>query len=403
VARPRTLTLIMAGGAGGRLELLTKGRAKPAVPYAGVYRLIDFPLSNCLHSGFSDVWVIEQYNPASLADHLSNGRPWDLDRTQGGLLVLHPYLGEGPGGFHKGTADALWRNSGLIREFAPDALVVLSADAVYKLDYGPVVEQHLEEEADVTMVTTRVAQEDAGRYGVVQVNADGAITGYAYKPDEPNGNLITNEVFVFRPRTTLEALDGIAAESESEDGGGLTDFGDELLPRLVKQGSAREYPLDGYWRDVGTVASYWESHMDLLDEEPRFELDDPDWPILTYAGQRPPARIFSPAFVDRSMISPGAVVRGRVERSVLAPGVVVETGATVRDAVLLHGVVVRAGTTVEQAVLDAASEIGPGARVGEAGATRDGAPAITVVGAHERIAGGSRVVAGARVPSEDEG
>jgi glucose-1-phosphate adenylyltransferase len=387
----------MAGGAGGRLQALTASRAKPAVPYAGVYRLIDFPLSNCTHSGLSDVWVIEQYNPASLADHLSNGRPWDLDRTHGGLLVLHPYLGEGPGGFHRGTADSVWRNGGLIREFGPDALVILSADAVYRLDYTMVVERHLDAGAEVTMVTTEVAAEDAGRYGVVQVDG-GRVTEYAYKPDDPAGKLVSNEVFVLAPGPMLDLLDTIAAEDDED---ALTDFGDGLLPRLVDRGNAREHRFEDYWRDVGTVASYWESHMDLLGDPPAFELDQRDWAILTYAGQRPPARVYRPASVDGSMISPGVVVRGRVERSVLAPGVTVEAGATVRDAVLLHGVTVRDGATVEQAVLDTEVEVGREARVGEAGAATEDGPAITLVAAGERIRDGARIGAGARVPANE--
>src|ERR671921_789245 len=190
MARRRDLVLILAGGAGGRLELLTRTRAKPAVPFAGTHRLIDFPLSNCHNAGLHDVWVSQQFNPISLSDHLANGRPWDLDRTTGGLLLLQPRLGHDEReGFQQGTADSLWRNAPLIREYAPEALVVVSADAVYKLDYGALVEEHVEADADATMVTYEVDPGDAGRYGVVQVEG-GRVRDYEYKPEDPKGNVI---------------------------------------------------------------------------------------------------------------------------------------------------------------------------------------------------------------------
>src|SRR4051794_23190690 len=184
MALPRILVLVLAGGQGGRLELLTERRAKPAVPFAGVYRLIDFPLSNCEHSAIADVWVSVQFHPTSLAEHLSNGRPWDLDRTTGGLMTLPPYQGTDRGGWVSGTADLLWRQADLIREFGADTLVVVSSDAVYKLDYREVAEAHLGSGAEVTMVTTEVAADDASRYGIVRVGGDGRVTDYAYKPDE---------------------------------------------------------------------------------------------------------------------------------------------------------------------------------------------------------------------------
>lgn len=353
--------VVLAGGAGGRLGLLTERRAKPAVPYGGIYRLIDFPLSNCLHSGYEDVWVNEQFNPVSLSDHLANGRPWDLDRTEGGLLVLHPHLGSDRGGWHRGTADALWRNAALLRAFGADAIVVLSADAVYRLDYRDVVDGHLEAEADVTMVTTPVEPEDAGRYGVVQA-ADGRITDYVYKPDEPQGDLVSNEVFAFRPERLLDTLDEIA-EKAGDDSDELSDLGVALLPRLVADGHARQHPMPGYWRDVGTVDSYWEAHMDLLSPHPAFELDDQTWPILGRVRQRPPARVADTATLDTAYLSPGAVIRGHVEHSVIGPGVVVEQCATVRDAVLLDDVTISAGATVERAIVDIGHTVEPDARI----------------------------------------
>src|SRR3954453_22762567 len=261
---PRILVLVLAGGAGGRLELLTEQRAKPAVPFAGVYRLVDFPLSNCQHAQIADVWVSVQFHPASLSDHLANGRPWDLDRTTGGLMMLPPRQGDERGGWNEGTADPLWRHADLIRSARPDALVVVSADAVYKLDYRAVADAHLGSGAEVTMVTTEVSADDASRYGIVRVEGD-RVVDYAYKPDEPATTTATNEVFVFSPTETLDRLEAIAADVGEE---GLEDLGTHLLPAQTEDGGARAYSLEGYWRDVGTVPAYWQAHPDLLPREP---------------------------------------------------------------------------------------------------------------------------------------
>ena len=358
--RIRTLVLVLAGGAGGRLELLTHRRAKPAVSFAGTHRLIDFPLSNCLNAGLGDVWVAQQYNPHSLADHLANGRAWDLDRTAGGLVLLHPSEGnEGEEGFQSGTAEVVRSNAPKIREFAPHALVVVSADAVYTLDYDALVGEHMETGADVTMVTTEVEPGDAGRYGVVQAGG-GRVRDYVYKPDEPDGNLIATEVFVFSPEPLLGALDELADEAE------LEDLGHRLLPRLVEAGNAREHRFVDYWRDVGTIAAYWQAHAELTADDPPIDLDDPAWPVLTHASSnRAPAQVLAGAAIDSALLAPGSRVAGSVERSVIGRGAVVEAGATVRDAVVLPGAVVRGGATVERAVVDQGVDVR--ADVGEAG------------------------------------
>jgi glucose-1-phosphate adenylyltransferase len=388
--RTRTLVIVLAGGAGGRLELLTEERAKPAVPFAGTHRLIDFPLSNCHNAGLSDVWIVQQFNPISLSDHLANGRPWDLDRTIGGLLLLQPRLGAGDrGGFQTGTADALWRNAPLIREFGPEAVVVLSADAVYVQDYGALVEEHMSGDAAVTMVTTEVDPEEAGRYGVVQAR-DGTVRDYAYKPDEPAGNLVANEVFVFGPDPLLETLEELAREAGDDD---LDDLGDELLPRLVADGAARESRFTGYWRDVGTVDAYFECHQELLDDPPPIDLDDPSWPVLTRAPARhASARVLPEASVSGSMLAPGATVAGTVERTVIGRGAVIEAGAVVRDSVVLPGAIVRSGAEVVRAVLDDGVRIGRGAAVG----APDGA--VALIGMRSEVEDEQVVAAGARYP-----
>jgi len=392
MALPRILVLVLAGGAGGRLELLTENRAKPAVPFAGVYRLIDFALSNCQHSQIADVWVSVQFHPTSLSEHLANGRPWDLDRTSGGLMTLPPFLGTDRGGWATGTADSLWRQAELVRDFAPDALVVVSSDAVYKLDYREVVDAHLGSGAEVTMVTTEVAEDDASRYGIVQLGDGDRITDYAYKPDQPATTTATNEVFVFSPTATLDRLEALADEA-GEDG--LEDLGDHLLPAQTKEGLARAYRLDGYWRDVGTIPAYWQAHRDFLGEEPPIDLDEAGWPIHTRGGRHSAARVMKGAVVDQSLVSGGTRVAGEVRGSVLSPGVIVESGATVVDSVLLPGVRVRSGATVTRSVLDDGVEVGKGASVGGDGD-------ITLVGRRAKVKADSRVAAGARLPDPED-
>jgi glucose-1-phosphate adenylyltransferase len=363
--RPRVLVLVLAGGAGSRLDALTEVRAKPAVPYAGHYRLVDVPLSNALHAGLQHVWVVEQHHPASLSDHLSGGRAWDLDRTRGGLLVLHPHRGGAREGWHGGTADALWRQAPLVRELAPEVVVVVSADAVYRLDYDALAQEHLASGAAVTMVTTRVDRSDAARYGVVQVE-DGRVVDYAYKPGEPASDLVANEVFALSPGPVLALLEQLAEHGE------LSDLGDALLPQLVDRGQVREHRFEDYWRDLGTVEAYWAAHADLVRAEPPFVPDDPAWPLVTTPGRDGPARLLPGAQVEDSLLSPGVRASGQVLRSVLSPRVVVERGAHVRDSVLLPGTVVRAGAVVQRSVVDGA-EVRPGAQVG-------GASAVTLLG-----------------------
>jgi glucose-1-phosphate adenylyltransferase len=391
MALPRILVLVLAGGQGGRLQLLTENRAKPAVPFAGVYRLVDFPLSNCEHSDIADVWVSVQYQTASLTEHLANGRPWDLDRTTGGLMTLPPFQGGEREGFTEGTADGLWRQSQLIRDFDPDALVVVSSDAVYKLDYREVVEGHLASDAEVTMVTTEVAADDASRYGIVEVDGE-RVTGYAYKPDEPATTTATNEVFVFSPGATLDRLQALQ-EEVGEDG--LEDLGTHLLPAQTRDGKARAHRFEGYWRDVGTVESYWQAHRDFLADEPPIDLDAESWPVHTRGGRHSAARVLKGADVEGSLVSGGTRVAGTVRGSVLSPGVVVEAGATVVDSVLLPGVRVRAGATVTRAVLDDNVDVGEGATVGGDGD-------ITLVGLEARVDDGAKVPAGAVWPEPED-
>ncbi len=377
---PRTLALVLAGGKGSRLGALTENKVKPALPVAGTYRLVDVALSNLAHSHISDVWVVQQYLPHSLNRHLANGRPWDLDRTHGGLQVLPPYEGAEGEGFAEGNADSLYRQKDLIRDFAPDLVLVLSADHLYTINFLDVVDTHLQRGADLTMVTT-VVDEDPSRYGVVQADDDGRVTGFDYKPERPEGRLVAGEMFLYDAQQLLAAL-----EELHEQQGQLEDYGHDLVPWFVAHRTVVEHRLQGYWMDLGTLQSYWTAHLQVLDGE-GVTLDDPDWPILSAQPQRVPARIEGGADVRRSMVAAGATVHGTVEHSVLGPGVVVEEGATVRHSVLLDGVRVAAGARLENVVADMGAGIPAGTHGGPGAVTLlDGSGALSVTEEFDRRA-----------------
>ena len=363
--KAKVLALILAGGKGGRLGALTKNRAKPVMPFAGSYRLIDFALSNCRHSEISDVWIIEQYQLHSLNEHLSNGRPWDLDRTYGGLQVLPPLEtaaeDDSEGGFATGNADAIYRHRNFISQFNPDVLLVLSADHIYKLDFRDVIETHFKNQAHVTMVTTKVPDgESAARFGTVKVDETGRVTDFQYKPEQPESDLITTEVFVYDARLLLETLDELAADSNGES---LEDFGDKLIPKLVADGKAFEFRFENYWLDVGTITAYYRAHIDLLENKTNLILDDPNWAILTLGSQRVPAMIGKTARVGESLISNGCKILGSVARSVLAPGVSVAENAEVIDSIVLPDARIESGALVSKAIVDSGVTV----RKGDAG------------------------------------
>jgi glucose-1-phosphate adenylyltransferase len=351
----KVLVLVLAGGKGSRMGLLTQRRAKPVLPIAGTYRLIDFALSNCVNSGLTDVWVLESYALHTLNDHLGGGRPWDLDRTYGGLRVLPPATGPEGGGFAGGNAAALHQQLPLIRQFAPDLLLVLSADHLYTLDFGPVIAEHLRRRAQVTMVTTPVPpQDEATRFGNVVLTRTGRVRRFAYKPAKPLSATITTEVFVYDMPTLDRTLTQL-----TEQHADLKDFGDYLLPALVKAGKAYAYPFQGYWRDVGIPQAYWQAHLDVLDNQ-GVPLAQPDWPLYTLALPRPPARLEAGAQVTDSLIAPGCRVAGTVRRSVLSPDVTVEAGAVLEECIVLAGSHIAAGAHLRRVIVDAGYQVAAG-------------------------------------------
>ena len=388
MAPPRTLLVVLAGGTGSRLETLTENRAKPALRFGGGHRLIDFPLSNATNSAITDVWVLEQFEPESITEHLAAGRPWDLDRSRGGLMVLGPHRGDSREGWHDGTADALWRKADRIAAHEPEVVLVASADAVYRMDYAALVDHHLAQDADVTMATTR-HDGDASRYGVVQVD-DGRVTDYQLKPDEPVSTLVTTEVFAFSPAALLAELETAARRHGKK---GMGDLGERILPVLVERDRAADYRHTAYWQDVGTVDAYWSAHMAFL-ADPPFDLDDPVWPIRTRALRHTGSRVTGQGTVEHSSLASGVLVEGRVVRSVLAPGVHVAAGAEVVDSILLDDVRVGPGAQVYRSVVDEAARIRGRAEVGEGGRDAE----ITLVGARAVVHPRKRIPAGGRYP-----
>ncbi|WP_040161077.1 glucose-1-phosphate adenylyltransferase family protein [Nigerium massiliense] len=369
---PKTLAIILAGGKGTRLGALTQRRVKPALPVAGTYRLIDVSLSNLAHSHISDVWIVEQYLPHSLNQHLAQGRPWDLDRNHGGLRLIAPFEG-GPGeGFAHGNSDTLYRQRARIAEADVDLVLVLSADHLYTCNFLDVIDTHVNKNADLTIVTT-TTDENASRFGVVDVDDRGAVTGFAYKPDEPDGDLVSAEIFLYSARTLLESLDAVA-----EEFGELTDYGKDLVPHVIAQHRVVEHRLAGYWMDMGTLQSYWAAHMQIIDGNGAV-LDDPDWPIYSAQPQQLPACIEGSAAVHRSLISSGSRVHGTVEHSVVGTGSVIEDGASVTNCVLLDGVRVGAGVELTNCIVD------EGAHLDRAG-VRGSDDRITLIGPDGLIA-----------------
>ncbi|MGG5257853.1 glucose-1-phosphate adenylyltransferase family protein [Phycicoccus avicenniae] len=401
-ATTRVLGVVQAGGAGSRMDVLTRERAKPALPFGGSYRLVDFALSTLAGSGVTDVWLSVQYRAGSLHGHVAGGRPWDLDRTRGGLRWLVPEEGGGSPtqeGFAEGNADDLHQYVDAIDSFGSDVVVVTSADQVLGVDLRPVIDEHLASGADATLLTTEVTRTRAREKTVVVTGRGGAVRRVEEKPDDPSATTIAAEVFVYRREVLVDALGALRRDVAVRDGDAddLGDFSEHLLPGLVERADVRAVPLPGYWADCGTPAAYLAAHRDLVAGRVGL-MTDPPVPLLTRWPERRPAVVASGAVVEDSWLAPGCDVRGTVHRSVIGPGVVVEAGAVVEDSVLMEDGLVRRDARVATAVLDERVVVGRGARVGRLPtATRLADSHVTLLGRDASVAAGAELDPGARM------
>jgi glucose-1-phosphate adenylyltransferase len=396
----RTLAMILAGGAGSRLSVLTQKRTKPAVPFAGKYRIIDFTLSNCSNSGIYTVGICTQYRPRSLNDHIQSGWPWDLDRVSGGVTLLQPYVGPRESDWYHGTADAVYQNMNYVRRHRPDVVLILAGDHVYKMDYDVLTSFHLEHQADLTIATIRVSPEEARRFGMLETADDYRVIGFDEKPAQPKGSLGSMGIYAFNP----DVLDEILTADHTCAGSGH-DFGGDIIPQMVETHRVYAFPYRGYWVDVGTIKAYWQAHMDLLIDEPRLDLLDREWVIHTRSEERPPVSIRDGAVIRRSLITDGCLIEGIVEDSILSPGVVVRQGAKVRRSVVMTDAVIGENGVVECAILDKRVQVGVGARIGCADAPSiDGMTGpnggITVVGKNTKLPAGVCVGQGCTIAAD---
>jgi glucose-1-phosphate adenylyltransferase len=387
-------TVILAGGQGERLSVLAAKRAKPAVPFAGKYRIIDFALSNCVNSGLYRVAVLTQYRPHSLNDHIGIGRPWDLDRMHGGVRLLQPFLGRKDSDWYRGNADAVYQNLPFLADWRGDDFLILSGDHIYKMDYNAMLAFHEEHRADCTVAVMQVPMSEASRFGTMVTNREHRVVRFEEKPAQPSSNLISMGVYVFERDRLQRRL-----EEDARTPGSKHDFGRDIVPRMVEEDRVFAYPFEGYWRDVGTIQSYWESNMGLLKDPPDFDLYDTEWVIHTRSEERPPARLTARAQVHRSLISHGCIINGTVDHSVLSPGVFVAEGAVVRDSILFTDCIVGPGSVLDRVILDKNVVVGADVVLGDGDEhtrpnrtqPRNLVTGITVVGKGARIPSGLRV------------
>lgn len=341
------LAMLLAGGQGSRLGILTKKIAKPAVPYGGKYRIIDFPLSNCTNSGINTVGVLTQYQPLELNDYIGNGAAWDLDRMDGGVHVLSPYQQIEGTEWYKGTANAIYQNINFIDRYNPEYVAVLSGDHIYKMDYAKMLKYHKEHDAACTIAMLEVPWEEASRFGLMFVDDDGAITAFEEKPKNPKSNKASMGVYIF----TWKKLRQYLIEDENKEGSS-NDFGKDVIPAMHENGERLfAYRFDGYWKDVGTIDSLWEANLDLLNPKVDLDLSDDSWKIYSKNKALPPHYIGSEAHVENSMIAEGCDIEGDIDYSVIFSNVTVEEGAQVHYSIVMPGTVIKKGAVVQYAIV----------------------------------------------------
>jgi len=355
------VAMILAGGQGSRLYALTQDMAKPAVPYGGKYRLIDFPLSNCVNSGFDTVGVLTQYLPLVLNEYIGNGHPWGLDRVHGGVHVLAPYESSGGKSWYSGTANAIYQNMRFVDRYNPEYVAILAGDHIYKMDYAKMLDVHKKQNADVTIAVIEVPWEEASRFGIMAADENNIITEFAEKPAEPKSNLASMGVYIYSWQKLKQYL--IANEN---DPNAKKDFGGNIIPDMLKDGCKMiAYHFDSYWKDVGTIDSLWEANMDLLNPNVPLDLYDHSWRVYSRSAVMPPHYSGEHCTIENSMIAEGCNIDGRVDFSILFAGVTIEEGAVVRDSIIMPNSYIKKGAVIEYAIVGEDTVIGENVRVGD--------------------------------------
>ena len=385
--------MLLAGGQGSRLYALTKKTAKPAVPFGGKYRIIDFPLSNCINSGIDTVGVLTQYQPLVLNEYIGNGQPWDLDRIYGGVNILPPYQGQKSADWYKGTANAIYQNLEFINRYDPDHVLILSGDHIYKMDYAKMLEYHKAVGAACTIAVIDVPIEEASRFGIMSTNPDGSIYKFSEKPKNPDSTKASMGIYIF----DAKKLDAYLT-ADNDDPASSNDFGKNIIPNMLAAGEKMfAYSFEGYWKDVGTISSLWEANMDLLGANPVLDLGDKKWRIYSRHSAEGPQFVGADACVENSYITEGCEIYGTVKNCVIGAGVKVEAGATVCDSVLMGDTVIGKDAVVNYSIIDTGVCIGAGATVG---APKSDGVEIAVIGEDVVIDAGATVAAGAMISEE---
>ena len=390
------VAMLLAGGQGSRLYALTNNIAKPAVAFGAKYRIIDFPLSNCINSGIDTVGVLTQYQPLELNEYIGNGQPWDLDRAFGGVHILSPYQAKKKSSWYEGTANAIYQNMNFMKKYNPEYVLILSGDHIYKMDYAAMLKAHKQTGADCTIAAIEVPLKEASRFGVLNTRPDGSIYEFEEKPKQPKSNLASMGIYIFTAKKLYQYLEADEADPDSSK-----DFGKDVLPAMLNAGEKMQsYLFKGYWKDVGTISSLWESNMDLLGVKPAFDVSDPDWKIHSRNPLAPPEYLGEHAIVTNSLIALGCEIEGTVENSVLATGVIVEEGATVTDSVIMAGTVVKKGARLTYSIIDENVVIDDGATVGEDKETN---AEIAVLGRDLTVSAGIKVAGGQIIDKDYKG
>ena len=382
------VAMLLAGGQGSRLFALTQKTAKPAVSFGGKYRIIDFPLSNCINSGVDTVGVLTQYRPLLLNEYIGNGLAWDLDRRFGGVQILAPYQGQDGADWYRGTANAIWQNMEFINRYDAKYVLILSGDHICKMDYAKMLEHHKKSGAACTIAVLDVPIEEASRFGIMSTREDGSIYKFTEKPKNPDSTKASMGIYVFT-KDKLEAY----LKADNDDPASSNDFGKNIIPTMLASGEKMmSYSFEGYWKDVGTIQSLWEANMDLLGDAPAFSLLDEAWRIYSRHSAQPPQYIAKGAIVENASVTAGCQIYGTVRNSILGANVIVGKGATVEDSVIMNDTVIEDGATVRYAILDEKVTVGKKATVG---ASHESGAEIAVVGADVTVKAGEVVAPGA--------